>query len=275
MMLAAMVKLKDCNCHGGSILKPHRIASFGEVSNAPTLLESDEKQPIAAAGTAIALDYSNKGVAADLARRAKRGGARNKRDRASYALTAAKIASLSAAQRHAGLIGLPFTRMVTIHWKGAGVALEDMAWATGRFVGLLAKALSRHGSRTAWLWVHENGASYGWHCHLLVHVPANLVPVVTRLQRGWLRRITGKAYRAEVIHSKPIGGRLGLEVGNPALHADNLARAFGYHCKAAPQTVLDAFGIERQHQPGGLILGRRCSTSQNIAEKARKAKDPA
>ena len=65
----------------------------------------------------------------------------------------------------------------------------------------------------------------GGHCHLLAHVPADLVPRLTGLQRGWLRRITGQPYRARVIHSKPIGGRLGLETGNPDLHAINLEAA--------------------------------------------------
>lgn len=66
---------------------------------------------------------------------------------------------------------------------------------------------------------------------MLVHVPADLVPVITALQRGWIRRITGQPYRARVIHSKPIGGRLGLEAGNPSLHAVNLEVALAYVLK--------------------------------------------
>jgi hypothetical protein len=48
--------------------------------------------------------------------------------------------------------------------------LEGMAKATGRFTDLMAKALARHGSGTALLWVHENGDRKGAHCHLLAHV---------------------------------------------------------------------------------------------------------
>ena len=112
-----------------------------------------------------------------------------------------------------------------------------MAKATYHFTDLLTKALARHGSRTAWLWTHENvpgnGDDKGGHCHLLAHVPAALVSIVTALQRGWLRRITGQPYRARVIHSKPIGGRLGLETGNPDLHAVNLEAALAYVLKGA------------------------------------------
>ena len=147
-----------------------------------------------------------------------------------------------------------------------------MAWATGRFIDMMTRALAKHHGKMACIWVHENGHGKGGHCHLLAHVPIELVPVVAGLQRGWLRRITGNKYRKRVIRSDPIGGRLGLETGNPDLHAANLAVALGYVCKGAPQAVLDAFCIDRAHEPGGHIIGKRCGTSQNIRAKARKSK---
>lgn len=181
-----------------------------------------------------------------------------------------QIANLRAAERHSRQIALPFTRMITIHWQAAGVPLEDMAKATGRFTDLMAKALARHGSETAWLWVHENGHGKGGHCHLLAHVPADLVSRLMALQRGWLRTITGQPYRARVIHSKPVGGRLGLEAGNPELHAVNLEAALAYVLKGASPEAASQFGLERL-EPGGRIIGKRCGTSQNIGPKARKA----
>lgn len=268
MMPAAMVKLQSCNRHGGA-LKLHRGGASGEVSIAPLQPQTPANPPIARNGTAHAVKYHTSGVAALSAGGTGRGGARNRADRESHVLTAAQVANLKAAERHAERIGLPFTRMISIHWEAAGVALANMAKATGRFTDLMAKALARHGSRTAWLWVHENCGPKGGHCHMLVHVPAGLVRVVTGLQRGFLRRITGKPYRARVIRSKSIGGRLGLETGNPGLHASNLEAAFGYHCKGASQGVLDAHGIERAHQPGGRVIGKRCGWSQNIGAKAR------
>lgn len=147
--------------------------------------------------------------------------------------------------------------------------LASMARATGYFIDLLTKALARHGSGTAWLWTHENGEDKGGHCHILVHVPATLVPLVTGLQKGWLRRITGKPYRSRVIHSRPIGGRLGLEIGNPDLHAVNLEEALCYVLKGASEAAAARFSLERL-EPGGRIVGKRCATSQNIGAKARK-----
>ncbi|HEV2123449.1 MAG TPA: hypothetical protein VGW38_11835, partial [Chloroflexota bacterium] len=183
--------------HGGTF-ETSPFPKFGEVSIAPLQPLTLKKQPIVAAGTEVAISYLTLGVAANLPRSTGRGGARNSASRESDALAAAQIANLKAAERHADKMGLPFTRMVTIHWEAAGVPLAGMAKATGRFTDLMAKALARHGSRTAWLWVHENGDGKGGHCHLLAHVPAAQVERLTCLQRGWLRRITGNPYRARV-----------------------------------------------------------------------------
>ena len=76
-------------------------------------------------------------------------------------------------------------------------------------------------------------------------------------------------YRARVIHSRPIGGRLGLETGNPQLHAINLEAALSYVLKGASDAAAAQFNLER-HEPGGRIIGKRCGTSQNIGAKARK-----
>tara|TARA_R110002124_G_scaffold183401_4_gene350791 strand:- start:11261 stop:11749 length:489 start_codon:yes stop_codon:yes gene_type:complete len=162
--------------------------------------------------------------------------------------------------------------MVTIHWEAAGVPLTGMARATGRFTDLLTKALARHGSGTAWLWTHENGDGKGGHCHLLAHIPADLVTVITGLQRGWLRRITGNPYRPRVIRSRPIGGWLGLEISNPQLHAVNLEAALAYILKAANREAASQFALDKL-QPGGRVIGKRCGTSQNIGAKARNAKE--
>jgi hypothetical protein len=249
-------------------LKLHREETFGEVSSRPALSTNGKKAPYSEAGTTLAISYLSLGVPALSASSTGRGGARNRADRQSHALTTGQTAHLKAAERHAAAIGLPFTRMLTIHWEAAGVPLEGMAKATGRFVDLMSKVLARHGSKTAWLWVHENGDRKGGHCHLLAHVPAELVAMVSRLQRGWLRRISGQPYRRRVIHSKPIGGRLGLETGNPELHAVNLQAALAYVLKGASAEAAAQFGLERL-EPGGRVIGKRCGTSQNIGAKAR------
>ena len=253
-------------------LKLHRGAACGEVSIAPCQPQSPAYPPIDRTGTALAISYLTSGVATLSLCSTGRGGARNRADRESHALTVAQIGNLMAAERHAELIRLPFTRMISIHWQAAEVPLEGMARATGRFVDLMAKTLARHGSSTAWLWVHENCGPKGGHCHLLAHVPAKHVKRISGLQRGWLRRITLHSYRARVIYSRPIGGRLGLETSNSELHAINLAAALAYVLKGASPQAASQFALERL-EPGGRVIGKRCGTSQNIGAKARKAKD--
>ncbi|MFQ3894664.1 hypothetical protein [Sphingobium sp. R-7] len=261
----------DSNSSGDSriVLKLHRQSASGEVSTSPFPPQFSANPVAPNDGTQLAVSYLNSGVAAYSSRHPGRGGARNSAGRESYGLSAVQIASLKAAERHAAEIGLPFTRMITIHWEGAGVPLADMAKATGRFIDLMTKTLTRHGSRTAWLWVHENGDGKGGHCHLLIHVPAGLVPFINKLQRGWLRRISDEKYRKGVIHSTPVGGRLGLEVGNPDLHASNLEKASAYLLKGASTDAAIQHGLQRQDR-GGYVIGKRCGTSQNIGTKARR-----
>lgn len=148
--------------------------------------------------------------------------------------------------------------------------LVGMAKATGKFIDLLTKALTRHGGKTAWLWVHEGGDQKGGHCHMLAHVPAQLVPTVSKRQRGWLRSITGRPYKASVIHSEPIGGWLGLENSNPELLAANRQTVLGYVVKGASKGAIETFGLVRS-EPGGLVIGKRCGISQNIGKKARES----
>lgn len=267
-MLSAMPEAHGRNRHGGG-LKLHRGSTFGEVSIAAVEPETRLKLPNVANGTAVAINYLRLGVPADLHSGATRGGPRNHADRTSDELQTGQIANLKAAERHAQEIGLPFTRMITIHWEAAGVPASGMAKATGRFLDLLSKALARHGSKTAWLWVHESGHGKGGHCHILVHVPAELVAKITRLQRGWLRIITLRTYRARVIYSAPIGGRLALERSNPDLHLANCKAALAYVLKGASPGAALAFNLDRL-EPGGLIIGKRCGTSQNIGRRSRQ-----
>lgn len=266
-----MPKTPQSARHAGA-LKLHRDCGFGEVSFAPLQPQVPAIPPLVQTGTPLAISYLPLGVAALSAGGAGRGGARNRADRESHALTCPQIGNLKAAECHAQKIGLPFTRMISIHWESAGVPLASMARATGRFTDLMTKALARHGSDTAWLWTHESGDGKGGHCHLLAHVPGDLVSRLTALQRGWLRRITGQPYRARVIHSKPIGGRLGLEAGNPDLHAINLEVALAYVLKGASPQAAAQFRLERL-EPGGRVIGKRCGTSQNIGAKARNQGD--
>lgn len=259
---------------GRRALKLRPDHDFGEVSK-PTPQAKKGGNPLSLkTGTAVAINNPTNGVAVVSTTSHSRGGARNRADRQSDALTAVQVCNLMAAERHARQIGLPFTRMITIHWQAAGLRLEDMVKATGRFIDLMTKALARHRSKTAWLFVHENvagnGHEKGGHVHLLAHIPADLVPVIKKLQMRWLRRITGRPYQPKVIRSTPLGRRLRLETTNPELYLANAQQALAYLLKGAAPEVASQFGLLRQ-KTGGRVLGKRVGTSQNIGVKARAA----
>lgn len=257
--------------HGGTALELCRPPENGKVSNAVASRQTIANTRAGKTGTGFAVITSirvPRPSDAEPARR--RGGARNRADRVSHRLTAAQVAGLVAAAHHAGVIGLPLNRMTTIHWERAGVPLSGMAKATGRYIDLVTRWMARRGERTAWLYVHENGPAKGGHCHLLLHVAPALVRALSRRQRKIIKHITGKPYRARAIASDPVGGKLGIDRAAPDLHAANLAKALAYLVKGADDDAAALLGLYRL-DGGGVVIGKRCGTSQNIGAKARKA----
>lgn len=267
MIAAPMQKAVIDSLHG-SALELHRGTSFGEVLSTRRPFKNGLKSELSRSGIGHAINNITLGVVANSPHDTQRSGPRNRADRVSHALTEAHIANLTGAEGHSRAIGLPFTRMITIHWQAAGVPLESMARATGHFIDLLNKTIARHGGRSAYVWTHENGDGKGGHCHILAHVPPDLVPVLAGLQKGWLRTITGQPYRKRVIKSVPVAGRLGLETSNPELHLVNVKRALAYILKGATPDVAAKYGLGRFNE-GGRIIGKRCGTSQNIGYSAR------
>lgn len=249
-------------------LKLHRDSRSGEVSIGEVAARVMENLTVEAAGTIAAVNTITLGPSANSARRIGKGGARNHSDRESFALKSAQVENLVAATQHACKIGLPFNRMITVHWEAAGVPLKDMPQATGRFIDLLSKTVTRKGGKVAWVWVHEGGEKKGGHVHILAHVPEHVIDVVTSLQKGWLKAITGSVYRRGVIHTKPIGQRRGLEKHNPLLHRENLNSVLMYILKGSSPDAARKIGLVRL-EPGGRVIGKRCGTSQNIGLKAR------
>lgn len=194
-----------------------------------------------------------------------------RRTKGSWRLTGAQRSNLFAASRHAAAIGLPLNRFVTINWEAAGVA--DAVGATGRFLKHAQDWLRRHGYRLAYIWVQERGRRVGQHVHILLHVPPACARRFGQLQRGWLRT-SGATLSKGVVKTRPVGRGY-----SAALRKDrsgyfrNLARVLRYVMK---QSSLRA-GPRTHHwdTSGSFVLGKRCSTSENIGSAARRrfAKD--
>lgn len=234
-----------------------------------------EKQRAGPNGTDPAINLSPS-VSSSPARRW--GGRRNSASRTSDVLTKKQTAEIIAAAQFAAAAGMPFNRHLTIHWQQAGIADEQAAWATGRFLklagdwiakraGSTAKIRGKYASRFAWAWVRENGIRKGSHVHILLHLSAGTR--IGAMQRRWLRLITGKPYSATTIKTARIGGTAGAAQSAPAAYQANLAAVVAYVLKGSSPTAAGALRLQRL-EAGGRIIGKRAATSQNIGCAARQ-----
>ena len=214
--------------------------------------------------------------------RGRWGGVRNRHDRVTDAITLQRARGLVAAVQHAERIGMPMTRLITVHWGALGLSDAKAATATGRLLKLIRDALAAKGQPFAHAWVRENDdgdASKGSHVHILAHVPLAAGRGFLRRLRAWARlaaggrynrrsgRIEGPAYVAGAVDTRRIGGKLAVA---PGVHHVNLAEALGYVLKGANKQTADIMRLERL-EPGGRVTGKRCGWSENVGAKARRS----
>jgi hypothetical protein len=176
--------------------------------------------------------------------------------------------NVHAATWFAREIGLPLNRHTTIHWQRGGVR-EPLA-ATTRFLGLASAWARARGAGFAFVWVRETGPNKGEHVHILLRVPPDLADDFKRRQRGWLKAC-GAAWRKGVVHSERIGFSLrhADQSGySGETYAANLGEVLDYILKGAGEIARHRLQLKRR-EPGGLIIGKRCGTSENIGASCR------
>lgn len=222
-------------------------------------------------GTALAsIDQDKSEAHVDAIHRLSRwGGARNRAERVSDALTLAKAQAIIGGAYQARKIGLPFNRFVTIHFERAGLADADAAAAIGKIMKLAADWTRKQGQVLAYAWVRENDAgdgSKGSHVHILCHCPDTVA--IGRMWQRWLRKVVGRPYRAKAIKSERIGGTLNAHATTPAAYLQNLDRVLAYVCKGVLPANATALDLPR-HETGGRIIGKRAGWSQNVGAKSR------
>jgi hypothetical protein len=166
-------------------------------------------------------------------------------------------------------VGLPLNRLITINWALAGLSDAEARHATGRFLKLAGDWVRTRGQRIAWVWVRENGAGEGTHVHILLHLPPGLS--LARLQLGWIKRISGRAYRRDTIDTRRIAGsRLAPSAMAEHYHR-NLSNVLNYLRKGVDPELAARLGIRRVRATG-YIEGKRVAWSQNIGDAARGGK---
>lgn len=205
-----------------------------------------------------------------------RGGAHLRADRISYHIARRQAELILGAAYFAYCRGLPFNRWITINWSKAGIIDELAAESTRAFLKAAADSVKYWGGEFAASWVRENGLTHdheptGSHVHILAHIPPDLMKRFTNAQRGWLSRIRmSERHNRGTLRGKATGGYRALETGCPLYYAHNLHQLVSYQLKSALPNTLAALNLAKHHQHGGMILGKRCGTSQNIGRTAWK-----
>lgn len=197
-----------------------------------------------------------------------RGGARNRAERVTTALSETDAAKLLDAKERALRMGMPFNRFSTVHWEAAGVT-DDLK-ATGRLLKLMGDWLRSRGRQAAFVWVRENGHRKGAHVHILLHLPPALIDAFNRRQRGWLA-VCGAQWRGGVLKTRSIGRTYRQALGGGLDYLDNLAETVDYVLKGADHRARERFGIRRCGD-GGTVVGKRCGVSENLGQAAVKGR---
>lgn len=193
-----------------------------------------------------------------------RGGARNRADRVTTALSEGDVGKLLGAKERSLQVGLPFNRFTTVHWDAAGVA--DGPKATGRLLKLIGDWLRSRGRQAAFLWVREDGPNKGAHVHILLHLPPDLAEAFNGCQRRWLKAC-GARWRKGVLKTEIIGRSYQQALGGGDDYLANLSRTVDYVLKGADHRTRERFGIMRC-EDGGSVVGKRCGVSQNLGPAA-------
>ncbi len=123
----------------------------------------------------------------------------------------------------------------------------------------------------AYTFARETGDAKGSHVHILLHLPPALAPSFFAMQRGWLRRVTGRPYRAGVLLSRAIAGARDCPLQGSERYRVNLVKLINYQRKGAPLGVAATIGqttFEPTYQ--GCIIGKRAGWSQNLGVAARR-----
>lgn len=177
----------------------------------------------------------------------------------------AQVGKLREAVQHAGRLGLPLNRHISLHLGCLGIDQIDAVAAIGHFLKLAREWIRSRGGDTAAVWVREDGIGKGNHAHILLHVPAGLT---LGRNKKWARKIGGGTYRVGAIETTRVGGRAQCSEDGSDHFFINLANVTRYILKGADPEAAKAFGLKR-HGEGGEIIGKRCGTTENIGPTAR------
>ena len=197
--------------------------------------------------------------------RLKRGGARNRRDRVSWALDERQCRYLIDRSFDAWEAGQPLTRFITLAWGLGGIDAERAVWATGQFIGKARDWMRHHRHPMPWVWVQETGDTFGQHAHILLHVPPELNELFRPMPRRWAKAILATDYSKGTVQSQKLAGASAIQ-GNPMRYQAVMLGKLHYMLKCAPAPL--EYRLEMRgwgHKPWGQltrVIGKRAAAWQ-------------
>ena len=167
------------------------------------------------------------------------------------------------AAGYADQIGLPLNRHLTITWELAQCVGRVQDIQT-RFLERYAKWVRYHGSNPAYVWVIENGSVWGYHSHIMIHVPSHLYTDFKKMLPRWIDGEPDLSGHTRTCMPKPIKYGFGINRWN------RLKGVVRYILKGVESEAANLLKINPRPDKAGIVFGRRVGTSENIGQAARK-----
>ncbi|MCR6631404.1 MAG: hypothetical protein NVV74_15905 [Magnetospirillum sp.] len=201
----------------------------------------------------------------------------NRSDRESDFLTIGQVHELIAATAHAFCIGQPLNLYLSINWGRARIrcSAQEATWKYLKlFEDWLRKKERKHKAKPAspaWVLVQEHPPPKGENTHILAHCPLEYVEEFMRRKDAWAENPKiGATFqeRGRVVNAQTVIGS--FPEYDLFRYLENLKRTLGYFLKGLNQLQYPGYDIKYENQ--GVILGKRCGTSQLLTANGR-AKD--
>jgi len=208
--------------------------------------------------------------------RLKRGGARNRRDRVSWALDERQCRYLIDRSFDAWEAGQPLTRFITLAWGLAGIDAERAVWATGQFIDKAREWMRGHGYAMPWVWVQETGDTFGQHAHILLHVPPELDELFGPMPRRWAKAILRGRYVSKTVRSDRLAGARAA-MANPMRYQAAMLGKLQYMLKCAPAALEEPLGLRgwgsAEWGQQNRVIGKRAGTWSRMGGGGQKLSD--
>ena len=178
-----------------------------------------------------------------------------------------KSISLTGAQNiimgagYADQIDARLNRHLTISWYVGGLPGQVID-AQREVLQLASKWLSYHGVTPAYVWVIENGPVLQYHSHIVIHVPKHLAKQFRQMVNRWVQRVGADPYAKGAI-------KMTADKYQRDDNHQSIRHLLRYILKGIDHQAAQLLGITPDYEKAGLVLGKRCGTSQNLGKKAR------